>query len=141
MSLSWGIVIVVTVISVVIAMYAARGKQGSGITSDEDFLVAGRDLGSFAAACTLVATYWSGYAFIGSVGVAWEFGYNSLVAGAAYVPPLVFAVIFLANYLKKKAYKMGSLSIPEYAGQIHNSAGVHAVIAVLNVLLMTVKAL
>lgn len=53
------------------------GYKYSGIASSDDeagFLLAGRSLGVFVGASTLVATGFSGWCFMGSPGVAYQFG-------------------------------------------------------------------
>ncbi len=130
---------VIIIVLIAIALILAHGVWVSrGVTSEHEFLVAGRMLGPFVAACTLVATYWSGYAFLGSVGVAYKFGYGQLLAGASWVPPVLIAILFFANFLKKRAVEIGSLTIPEYAGQVHDSQFVHFASALLSLLLMIV---
>jgi sodium/pantothenate symporter len=126
------------IIIVVLAMLAHGYWVGRGVKNEKDFLVAGRTLGPFVAACTLCATYWSGYAFLGSVGVAYKYGYSQMLAGAAWVPPVLIIVLFFANFLKKRAYEIGSLTIPEYAGQVHGSPLIHLVAAMLSLFLMLV---
>jgi len=123
---SWLIVGISIALTLWVGFYYGRGQKG-----DEDFLVAGRSLGPFVAACTLVATFWSGYAFLGSVGVAYNFGYSQLLAGASWVPPVLIAILIFANFLKKRAYEVGSLTIPEFAGTIHGSQLVHFLSALL----------
>ncbi|MEA4891663.1 MAG: hypothetical protein VB085_03760 [Peptococcaceae bacterium] len=141
MILNWVLIIGTTLATVGFAVFLSRrstaGSQG-GVTTDKDFLLAGKTLSAFTAAGTLCATYWSGHAFVGSVGTAYAYGYTQIMAGASYVPPLVFACIFLAKFLKRKADKMGSLSIAEYASQIHGSATVHTMCALTNACLMFV---
>ena len=130
--------VIFIIIVCVLAILAHGYWVGRGVSHEKDFLVAGRSLGPFVAACTLCATYWSGYAFLGSVGVAYKYGYSQLLAGAAWVPPVVIIVLFFANFLKKRAYEIGSLTIPEYAGQVHNSSLIHFIAAMLSLFLMLV---
>ncbi len=130
---------VIFIVIIAIVLILAHGVWVSrGVTNESEFLIAGRTLGPFVAACTLAATYWSGYAFLGSVGVAYKYGYGQLLAGAGWVPPVLIAILFFANFLKKQAAEMGSLTIPEYAGQVHGSSFVHFASALLSLLLMIV---
>ncbi len=130
---------VIVIIVIAIALILAHGLWVSrSVTDESEFLIAGGKLGPFVAACTLVATYWSGYAFLGSVGVSYKFGYGQLLAGACWVPPVLIAILFFAKFLKKRALEIGSLTIPEYAGQVHDSRFVHFFSALLTLLLMIV---
>lgn len=141
MIMNWVLIIGITLLTVGLAVLLSRifGGGKSGAADNKDFLLAGGNLGAFVAAGTLCATYWSGYAFVGSVGTGYAFGYNQLLGGACYVPALLVGVLFMAKFLKKKADKMGSLSISQYAGQIHGSATVHALCAISTILLMFVS--
>lgn len=130
---SWFIVLASIVLTLAVGFYFGRGQKG-----DKDFLLGGQTLGPFIGAMTLIATYWSGYAFLGSVGVAYKFGYSQALAGASWVPPVLIAILVFANFLKKRANEMGSLTIPHFAGQIHGSRLVHFFAAVFTILLMTV---
>nr|WP_223287411.1 hypothetical protein [Halomonas elongata] len=60
------------------SMRAAGDKEESG------FLVANNSLGPFVAAATLIATGYSGFVFIGSPGVAYEYGSLELFANVFY---------------------------------------------------------
>lgn len=141
MLLNWVLIIGATLATVGFAVLLSRRSSSTGsgaAASDKDFLLAGKSLSAFTAAGTLCATYWSGHAFVGSVGTGYAYGYTQIMAGASYIPPLVFACIFMAKFLKKKADKMGSLSIAEYAAQIHGSKAVHGLCALANACLMFV---
>ena len=130
---------VLAIIIVAIALILGHGLWVSrSVTDESEFLIAGGKLGPFVAACTLVATYWSGYAFLGSVGVSYKYGYGQLLAGACWVPPVLIAILFFAKFLKRRALEIGSLTIPEYAGQVHDSSFVHFFSALLTLLLMIV---
>lgn len=138
------LVIGMTLLTVFLAILLSKRAGGSGsgaASSNKDFLLGGGNLGAIVAAGTLCATYWSGHAFVGSVGTSYGYGYTQLIAGAAYVPALIFACIFLARFLKRKAENMGALSVTEYAGRIHDSETVHAIGAIANILLMFVMLL
>ncbi len=137
------LLIIVTLITIALAIVLSKiiGGGSAGATTNKDFLLGGANLGAIVAAGTLCATYWSGHAFVGSVGTAYAYGYTQLLAGAGYIPPMVIACVFLARFMKKKADKMGALSVTEYAGRIHDSAAVHFIGALANVCLMFVSLL
>jgi sodium/pantothenate symporter len=134
-----GKVMVLFIVASMIFLMLVHGYLvGRGVNKEIDFLVANRTLGPIVGACTLVATYWSGYAFLGSVGVAYQYGYSQLLVGAGWVPPVLIVVLFFANFLKKRAYEFGSLTISEYAGQVHGSSAVHFISAMLSLFLTLV---
>ncbi len=136
-----GITLLTVGLAVVLSKIGGGGSKSAAAVDNKDFLLGGGNLGALVSAGTLCATYWSGHAFVGSVGTGYGYGYTQLIAGAAYVPALVFACIFLAKFLKRKAENMGALSVTEYAGRIHGSRAVHMLGAIANVVLMFVMLL
>ena len=113
-----------------------------GDDAEEGFLVAGRSLGAFVGASTIVATGFSGWGFMGSPGVAYEFGAIEVLGNFFFAPAMVIAVLFFANYLAKRAEHMGSCTIPEYAARLHGDGGwarvVHSVAAIITIVLLLV---
>nr|WP_298372397.1 sodium:solute symporter family protein [uncultured Halomonas sp.] len=118
------------------SMRAAGDKDESG------FLVANNSLGPFVAAATLIATGYSGFVFIGSPGVAYEYGSLELFSNTFYTPAFLIATLFFANFLRRKASKLGSQTIPEYIAQIHSGgmAGrwLQGIVALIIILLLGV---
>lgn len=114
--LNWGLMIVT--FAVMIGIGALSSRQVSD--SDEGgFLVAGRTLGPFVGASTIVATGFSGWGFMGSPGVAYEYGAIEVLGNFFFAPAMMVAVLFFAHSMQKRALKMGSNTIPEYIAQIH----------------------
>lgn len=114
--LNWGLMIVA--FAVMIGIGALSSRQVSD--SDEGgFLLAGRTLGPFVGASTIVATGFSGWGFMGSPGVAYEYGAIEVLGNFFFAPAMMIAVLFFANSMRKRALTMGSNTIPEYVAQIH----------------------
>ena len=88
---------------------------------ESGFLVAGRSLGPFVVAATIVATGYSGWGFRGSPGVAYEFGAIEVLGNFMFAPAMVIAVLFFARFLSRRAETMGSCTIPEYAANLHGT--------------------
>ncbi|PIE34576.1 MAG: sodium:solute symporter, partial [Gammaproteobacteria bacterium] len=109
---------------------------------EEGFLLAGRSLGPFVGASTIVATGFSGWGFMGSPGVAYQYGAIELLGNFMFAPAMVIAVLFFARYLAKRAESMGSCTIPEYAARLHGEGGlgrlVQGVAALITVVLLLV---
>lgn len=106
------------------------------------FLVAGRSLGPFVGAATIVATGYSGWGFMGSPGVAYQFGAIELLGNFMFAPAMVIAVLFFARFLARRAERMGSNTIPEYVANLHGTGGmaraVQAVAALITIVLLLV---
>ena len=86
---------------------------------ESGFLVAGRSLGAFVGAGTIVATGFSGWGFMGSPGVTYQFGAIEVLGNFFFAPAMVIAVLYFASFLQRKAADMGSNTIPEYIAQSH----------------------
>ena len=115
-TLNW--VLMIATFAVMIGVGAMSSRTVS--ESDEGgFLLAGRSLGPFVGASTIVATGFSGWGFMGSPGVAYEFGAIEVLGNFFFAPAMMIAVLFFANSMQKRALKMGSNTIPEYIAQIH----------------------
>lgn len=109
---------------------------------ESGFLVAGRSLGPFVGAATIVATGYSGWGFMGSPGVAYQYGAIELLGNFMFAPAMVIAVLFFARFLARRAETLGSNTIPEYAAQLHGTGGmarlVHGVAALVTIVLLLV---
>lgn len=121
-------------------------KSSKVVHSNNDdesgFLVAGRSLGPFVGASTIVATGYSGWGFMGSPGVAYQFGAIEILGNFMFAPAMVIAVLFFAKFLSRRAQDMGSNTIPEYAANLHGTGGlgrlVQGVAAVVTIVLLLV---
>ncbi len=141
--LNWGLLIVTFAVMIGIGVWS--GKTVS--ESDEGgFLLAGRTLGPFVGAATIVATGFSGWGFMGSPGVAYEFGAIEVLGNFFFAPAMMVAVLFFASAMQKRALTMGSNTIPEYIGQIHGGGsggrllqGVSAVITIVLLMVFMVS--
>ena len=91
------------------------------------FLVAGRSLGAFVGAGTIVATGFSGGGFMGSPGVTYQFGAIEVLGNFFFAPAMVIAVLYFARFMQRKAIEMGSNTIPEYIGQSHGGGAMAAI--------------
>ncbi len=126
---------VVLGLSIILLMYLG-GKAGNRVTdTDEgDFLVAGRSLGPFVIAGTVIATGFSGWGFMGSPGAAYKYGTIELLGNFFFGFAMVVAVLFFARYLRNRAENIGSNTIPEFVVNLHcsdkNTAGARILRAV-----------
>ncbi|CTQ32840.1 sodium:solute symporter family protein [Jannaschia rubra] len=134
-----------TIMAISFAVLIWLGWRSSTIAEGDDesgFLIAGRSLGPFVGASTIVATGFSGWGFMGSPGVAYEFGATELLGNFMFAPAMVIAVLFFARYLARRAQKMRSCTIPEYAARLHGdgslSRWVQGVAAVITIVLLLV---
>lgn len=121
-------------------------KSSTIVHSNNDdesgFLVAGRSLGPFVGASTIVATGFSGWGFMGSPGVAYHYGVIEVLGNFMFAPAMVIAVLFFGKFLSRRAEALGSNTIPEYAANLHGSGGmgrlVQGVAAIVTIVLLLV---
>ncbi|WP_439862004.1 sodium:solute symporter family protein [Pseudomonas sp. MBLB4136] len=113
---NWGLLLVTFAVMIGIGFLSSRKVKDS---DEGGFLLAGRSLGAFVGASTIVATGFSGWGFMGSPAVAYEFGAIELLGNFFFAPAIMIAVLFFANHMQNRAIHMGSNTIPEYIGQIH----------------------
>lgn len=124
------------------------GIKANRIASSDDeagFLLGGRSLGPFVMAGTIMATGFSGWGFVGAPGVVYEFGFTELLANFFFAFSITGAILFFGNYLRSRAGEIGSLTLPEYIRQRHQSSPedplgslVQGTAAVINIVLMVV---
>lgn len=137
--LNWFLLSASALILIGLSLYSMRA---AGDKDESGFLVANNSLGPFVAAATLVATGYSGFVFIGSPGVTYEYGSLELFSNTFYTPAFLIATLFFANYLRRKAATLGSRTMPEYIAQTHSGglAGrwLQGIVALIIILLLSV---
>lgn len=124
------------------------GIKANQIASSDDeagFLLGGRGFGPFVAAGTIMATGFSGWCFVGCPGVVYSFGFTELLANFFFAISITAAILFFGNHLRRRAGKLGSLTLPEYIRQRHQTPGneslgrvVQGLAAIINIVLMIV---
>ena len=107
------------------------------------FLLAGRSIGPFVGAGTIVATGFSGWGFMGSPGAAYAYGTTELLGNFFFGFSMVISILFIAKFLYKRARKLGSLTIPEFLANVHEGTEtekriVQALASVITVILLSV---
>ena len=79
---------------------------------------------------------------MGSPGVTYEYGAIEVLGNFFFAPAMMVAVLFFANFMQKRALKMGSNTIPEYIGQIHGGGRggrlLQGVAAIITIVLLVV---
>ncbi|WP_298188130.1 sodium:solute symporter [uncultured Pseudomonas sp.] len=136
---NWCLLIVTFAVMIGIGFLSSRKVKDS---DEGGFLLAGRSLGAFVGASTIVATGFSGWGFMGSPAVTYKFGAIELLGNFFFAPAMMIAVLFFANHMQKRALTMGSNTIPEYIAQIHGSGNggrlLQGVAALMTIILLMV---
>ncbi len=139
--LNWSLLLITVIVMAGLALYSDKiVRKGNG---EGGFLLAANTLGPFVGAATIVATGFSGWGFMGSPGVAYKYGAVELLGNFFFAPAMVFAVLFCARFLHRRASKIGSLTIPEYIACSHDGPEsikrlTQAITAIITVLLLLV---
>ena len=113
---NWGLLILTFALLIYLGYLSSKLMKRN---DESGFLVAGRSLGAFVGASTIVATGFSGWGFMGSPGVTYQFGAIEVLGNFFFAPAMVIAVLYFARFLQRKATTMGSNTIPEYLSLIH----------------------
>jgi len=126
----------------VLIYMGVRSMRVAGSDGEAGFLIAGRSIGPFVGAATIMATGYSGWGFVGSPGVAYQYGAIEVFGNFLFGPAFVLAILFFANFLRRRAQELGSYTIPEYIARQHGQGRwvnvLQAVSAVLIVALLLV---
>lgn len=136
---NWGLLLITFGLMIYLGFLSSRYMKKS---DEGGFLVAGRSLGAFVSAGTIVATGFSGWGFMGSPGVTYQFGAIEVLGNFFFAPAMVIAVLYFAHFLQRRAIEMKSNTIPEYIAQIHGGGSMGRVLqgvaAFLTILLLLV---
>lgn len=139
--LNW-LIMAASMIALLWLGWKSCGAMHQNAEDESGFLVAGRSLGPLVGAGTIVATGYSGWGFMGSPGVAYQFGAVELLGNFMFAPAMVIAVLFFARFLSIRAEAMESCTIPEYAARLHATGRlgrvVQAVAALMTIVLLLV---
>lgn len=132
---NWGLLLIAFGLMIYLGYLSSKmmKKKGEG-----GFLLAGRSLGAFVGAGTLVATGFSGWGFMGSPGATYQFGAIEVLGNFFFAPAIMIAVLYFAGFLQRKAADMGSNTIPEYIAQIHGGGSIGRVIQGVSALITIV---
>ena len=107
--------------------------------TEEDFLVAGREIGPLVGAATLSATQLSAGTFVGTVGIHYLTGISFIWEWPTLWLGWIIALVFIAPQLRR----FGEVTVPDFLGRRYGDDGangnrIRALAAVLIVLAYTV---
>ncbi len=117
MTFNWTIFIIAA--AVLISVGAWTGRKIRNAKTGEGFLLGAKQIGPFIGACTIMATGYSGWGFIGSPGTAYAYGTIEVFANFLFAPAIVFGSLLFAGFMRKQAEQFGGLTVPEYLAVTH----------------------
>lgn len=136
---NWGLLFLTFGLMIYLGFLSSRMMKKK---DEGGFLLAGRSLGAFVGASTIVATGFSGWGFVGSPGATYQYGAIEVLGNFFFAPAMMIAVLYFAHFLQRKAATMGSNTIPEYIAQIHGGGTmgrvVQGVAALITIILLLV---
>lgn len=137
---NWGVLIVAAISMISLGI---RSKKVTVSTDDESgFLLAGQGVGTFAGSCSLVATFISGWAFMGATQSAYAYGGIELLGNMLYTPGILITIFFVGRMLRKRAIDQGSMTIPEMLANRHGTGNakrlVHGISSALTIIFLIV---
>ncbi|WP_193092912.1 MULTISPECIES: sodium:solute symporter family protein [Halomonas] len=136
---NWGLLFITFALMIYLGYLSSKMMKNG---DEGGFLLAGRSLGAFVGAGTIVATGFSGWGFVGSPGAAYQFGAIEVLGNFFFAPAMMIAVLYFASFLQAKAADMGSNTIPEYVAQIHGGGAlgraVQGLAALITIVLLLV---
>jgi SSS family solute:Na+ symporter len=91
-----------SIIAIYFAFILIKGiRHAKNIHNDDDFLVAGRNVGWLFLLCTMSATVIGGGSSIGALGKTYEWGILMLVVSSGLYVHFIFSGWFVAPYFRK----------------------------------------
>ena len=136
---NWGLLFITFALMIYLGYLSSKMMKKD---DEGGFLLAGRSLGAFVGAGTIVATGFSGWGFVGSPGATYQFGAIEILGNFFFAPAMMIAVLYFASFLQAKAVDMGSNTIPEYVAQIHGGGtlgrAVQGLAALITIILLLV---
>ena len=91
----------------------------------DDFLLAGRRLGTFTAALSAQASDMSAWLVIGLPGAAYTLGYSAIWIVIGCIAGTVFNWFVLARRLRVQSQRFAALTVPDYLEARFNDDGTH----------------
>jgi sodium/proline symporter len=97
----------------------------------DEYLVGKRDIGPIITGCALSASYLSGWAFCGSTGVVYTFGFSGMwFAGIWSLLGLIPCIWLAALKTREFSSKLGAATVAETIGKRFESKALQTIIAI-----------
>ena len=97
----------------------------------DEYLVGRRDIGPIITGCALAASYLSGWAFCGSTGVVYTFGFSGMwFAGIWSLLGLIPCIWLAALKTREFSSKLGAATVAETIGKRFESKALQTLIAI-----------
>lgn len=101
----------------------------------DDFAVARSSYGPLFLALAFAATTASGATFLGSPGLAYEYGTATVWGNFLYPIGVYFGVLISMRLISSSGHRFGNRSIPEFLGDRYQSEGIRILISLFSLVL------
>lgn len=106
-----------------VTLWSGRDRGGSGSGFLEDYFLAGRGMGAFILALTLMATYTSGSSFLGGPGMAYKMGLGWVLLAMIQVPTALLTLGVLGKRFAIIARRVNAVTLNDFLrARYQNSA-------------------
>lgn len=105
----------------------------------EDFVLAGRNIPPLILAFTLLATWFSGWAFVGNPGYMYAFGFPAMHWNLFLGIGIMLSIVFFALPLRTSTERLKSLSIPDWIGDRYDSKSARGLVAILAIIVLIIS--
>jgi SSS family transporter len=104
-----------------------------------DYIIAGRKIPPLVLAFTLLATWFSGWAFVGNPGYMYAFGFPAMHWNLFLGIGIMLSIAFFALPLRTSTERLGSLSIPDWIGDRYDSKIARGLTAILVIIILVIS--
>jgi SSS family transporter len=105
----------------------------------EDYVLAGRNIPPLVLAFTLLATWFSGWAFVGNPGYMYAFGFPAMHWNLFLGIGIMLSIVFFALPLRTSTERLQSLSIPDWIGDRYDSKSARGLVAILAIIVLIIS--
>lgn len=122
---------------VVVALYLLEGWVASKHTKGyADYVIGGRKINPYVCAFTLVATFASGSAYMGTQGIGYKVGFANMHIWLPNMFGLTLGILVASKRLRVYSEKLGSMTPSDFLGERYGSKGLRAWAAIATILLI-----
>lgn len=122
-------------VAYVLAMILIGVVAGRRVHHADDFATARRSYGPFTLALAFAASIASGSTFLGTSGLAYEWGIPTLWAKILYPVGVYFGVLICIRLIANAGHIFGNRTIPEYLGDRYQSDGIRVLVSLVSLVL------
>jgi SSS family transporter len=106
------------------------------IAGADDFATARHSYGPYFLGLAFAASIASGATFLGSPGLAYEYGATTIFINLLYPAGVYIGILISISLVASAGHEFGNRSIPEYLGDRYQSDGIRLLVSVFSLVLL-----